>query len=286
MRFSAYWASWADCVPTIDARHFAVGESQVRELVDHPHTPCSRAAHDAAWSLEGVLVWSPPSWIAIRNGARPDLHQPEEFEPVNKRGWQHEAASRVDQRFRDEDLFGRLTDSGQALFRSQGGRGAGLALSTCPTCRVTRIPPQLFRVVFVLRLHHPLPLTARFCRCGIPLDSRGHHSAACARVGVLGRRGHALETVTVRICREAGGRVTTDARRLEVVVDGFPLCGGTTIMSTFHANGEARRAHEDGAALSAARRRKERTLVIQGALFLWCLTLKSAVVDRQRPSRS
>ena len=51
--------------------------------------------------------------------------------------WQHEAASRVDQRFRIEDLFARLTDSGQALVRSQGGPGAGLALSTCPTCRIT-----------------------------------------------------------------------------------------------------------------------------------------------------
>ena len=33
----------------------------------------------------------------------------------------------------------------------------------------------------------------------------------------------------------------------------------TTIVSTLHANGEARSAHVDGVALSAARRRKERT---------------------------
>ena len=112
---------------------------------------------------------------------------------------------------------------------------------------------------------------------------------------MLGRRGHALETVTVRICREAGGRFTTnvivrdldlaepnvaDARRLEEVVDGLPVFEGTTIVS------EARRAHDNVAALSAARRQKERTLVIEGALVWWCLTLKSAVVDRQRPSRS
>ena len=41
----------AGCVPTIDAHHPAVAESLVRELVDHHHTPCLRAAHDAAWSL-------------------------------------------------------------------------------------------------------------------------------------------------------------------------------------------------------------------------------------------
>ena len=59
-----------------------------------------------------------------------------------KRGWQHEAASRVDQ-FRDEDLFVRMTNSGQALVRSQGGPGAGLTLATCPTCRITRMERSL-----------------------------------------------------------------------------------------------------------------------------------------------
>ena len=58
---------------------------------------------------------------------------------------------------------------------------------------------------------------------------------------MLGRRGFALESATARVCREAGGKVTTnvmvrdldlddpraaDARRLEVVVDGLPLFGG------------------------------------------------------------
>ena len=39
---------------------------------------------------------------------------------------------------------------------------------------------------------------------------------------------------------------------------GDQLAVDTTIVSTLHANGEARRAHEDGAALIAARRVKER----------------------------
>ena len=67
-----------------------------------------------------------------------------------------------------------------------------------------------------------------------------------------------------------------DARRLEVVVDGFPLFGGvqfavdTTMFSALHANDEARRgaARTDGVALAAARRRKERTnpeLITHGA---------------------
>ena len=84
-----------------------------------------------------------------------------------------------------------------------------------------------------------------------------------------------------RVCREAGGRVTTnmlvreldlhvpvaDARRLEVVVDGLPLFGGaqlaidTTLVSVLHCDGTARprTANEDGVVLAIARQRKERT---------------------------
>ena len=69
----------------------------------------------------------------------------------------------------------------------------------------------------------------------------GHHRAACPRAGVLSRRGFSMESAAARICREAGGRVRTnafvrdlgvpganagDGRRLEVVVDGVPLFGG------------------------------------------------------------
>ena len=124
------------------------------------------------------------------------------------------------------------------------------------------------------------PPNPRNCRCGHHLDVFGHHRAACARAGVLSRRGYALESVMARVCREAGGRVTTnvpvrdldleiadraDARRLEVAVDGLPLFGGAqlaidaTIVSAIRGDGSARRGAsvEDGVALTAARRRKE-----------------------------
>ena len=75
---------------------------------------------------------------------------------------------------------------------------------TCPTCRITTIPPQLFRVTLLRRLRLPLHLTVRSCRCGLPLDEFGHHRAACAQAGVLSKRG-ALEIVVAGICREAQG---------------------------------------------------------------------------------
>ena len=74
---------------------------------------------------------------------------------------------------------------------------------------------------------------------------------------MLGRRGFALESAAGHICRETGGRVTsnvlirdldlpvpaTDGRRLEVVVDGLPLFGGcqlavdTTLVCALHCDG-------------------------------------------------
>ena len=90
------------------------------------------------------------------------------------------------------------------------GRKPAQAQDTSPLCLLTRFPLQVFRVILLRRLHLPLPLTARNCRCGHHLDVFGHHRAACARAGVLSRRGFALESVVARVCREAGGRVTTN----------------------------------------------------------------------------
>ena len=120
-------------------------------------------------------------------------------------------------------------------------------LGTSPTSHLTRLQPHLFRTILLRRLRQPLPLSERSCRCGRPLDSSGHHRAACAQAGALGRRGFAVESAAARICREAGGRVrvnvfvrdmdliipnANDGRRLEVVVDGLPLFGGRNWPST------------------------------------------------------
>ena len=155
----------------------------------HPDTPCLQAAADAARSLHGVRGFVPPSWEALSHGVRSEPLQPDEFEPGCQRGgWQHEAASRVEVQFRDENLFNRLDNASKALVRSQGGVGAGLAVSTCPLCRVTRLEPHLFRVLLLRRLR-PLPCRAQVA--GVAFHSIGHHRAACARAGILGRRGFA-----------------------------------------------------------------------------------------------
>ena len=98
--------------------------------------------------------------------------------------------------------------------------------------------------------------------------------SACAQAGVLSKCGWALENVVARICREAGGRVTTnvvvrdldlgqpdvvDGRRLEVIVDGLPLHrGALAIDSTLVCVLSTETAHR-WVVLQSVRRRKERT---------------------------
>ena len=246
----------------IHERHPDVAAHVVAGLLHPGDAPNLGAAARAADNLRGVGGFEPPVWHDLRLGARPPPTRTDDF-AFHGRGWQREAAARVEENHRE-----------RALLRAQGGAGGGVAFSAIPSCPLMRIDTPLFRVLLLRRLHLPLSPSSRFCRCGRPLDPCGHHRAACARAGVLGRRGFAVESAAARICREAGARVTTnifvrdldlgapiaDARRLEVVADGLPQLA-TTLVSTLKSNGEARRrtADFDGAALEVARRQKERT---------------------------
>ena len=167
--------------------------------------------------------------------------------------------------------------------RSQAGPGAGIAP---PAGYLTQILLHLFRVILLRRLLMRLLPSLHRCWCGRPIESFGHHRAACARSGVLGRRELALDSSAGgRVCREAGGRVSTDclmrdldfpmfatdSRRLDVVVDGRHLFGccqlgscllavDTTLVCAMHCDGTPHDGAPDreGVALEAARRRKER----------------------------
>ena len=132
----------------------------------------------------------------------PVQREPDEFEPgAERHGWQHEASSRVEREHRERRILPRLADNEKAMLRSQSGPGAGLALSATPSSPSSRIEPHLFRVLLLRRLRLPLPPVSRTCRCGRPTDVLGHHRAACARAGVLGRRGFALESAAARVSR-------------------------------------------------------------------------------------
>ena len=262
-----------DTLPMIHARHPVMANLLVRHLDGDSWSRSLRAASKAATELDLRQGFEVPSWSDVAGGLRPPDRDPEDHEPGGSRkGWQHEASSRVEQDFR-ESLFTGMTPSDRALVRSQSGPGAGVAFSASPSSMLRRIEAPLFRVLVQRRLRLPLPLSHHICGCGLSIDPLGHHRAAFSRTGALGRRGLALESALARVCREAGGRVATnlfvrnmdlgvpsagDNRRLEVVVDGLPLFGGaqlaidTTLVSALKGNGKHRRgaADRDGVALA------------------------------------
>ena len=174
-----------------------------------------------------------------------------------------------------DHLWPRFDNVRRALVGSQRGPLASAALTALPTSRATRIDPQPFRLFLCRRLHLPLPLSHRTCRCGRLLDQFGHHRAACPEAGVLGKRGFPLECAAAQVCREGGARVSTnvfvrdmdlaihnalDSRRLEVVADGLTLWRGaqlaidTKVVSPLRRDGTTRprSANFDGAVLEVA----------------------------------
>ena len=58
---SAYWASWADCLPMMFARHPEVASRLVRQLEGHSDSPFLSAAASSARVLSGTMGFHPPS---------------------------------------------------------------------------------------------------------------------------------------------------------------------------------------------------------------------------------
>ena len=169
----------------------APGQSPIRGVVQCQEVLCE-------------VGFAVPTCEALAEGAHPENPDLEDDSPAPRVGWKRPASSSARRK------------CGQCSTRpsehSCFPRGAPCVGSRSLVSHPPRKHDltQSFRLLLLRRLHLPLPLTARRCRCGRLLDSYGHHHAACARVGVLGRRGFALETVAARVCREAGGRVIND----------------------------------------------------------------------------
>ena len=271
-REAAHWASWADSLPMVHQRHPEVARMMVGGLA-RGAASCFTAVRGCVQSLVDV-GFEPPEWESLLVDARPQLE--EEEDPTQpKICWQKKGVSQVEQHHLQTVVWPTLSEPERALWRSHSGPLASAVFVAVPTTRTTRIEPQLFRVLLSRRLRRPLPFTSRSCRCGRLHDVFGHHRAACAEAGVLGRRGYALESAGAQVCREAGGRVSTnvmvrdldvaeprvDGRRLEIVVDGLPLFSGAQLAVDSTMVSPARRgvAVCGEKVLEEARRRKERT---------------------------
>ena len=260
MRLSpaAYWASWADCLSQVHARAPQVCTQFLQELEGPPsRAQCVREAQDAAALLaaEGMEV---PDWSTFKV---PDFPAPH---PVNSEvgewihGWQFHASVARDTLFATRVHL--LSTDHQALRASQRGPCASRHFTCLPTSQETRFTSEEFRTLMLVRLHLPLHVDERVCKCGQPVDVFGHHRSACSRIGLLKPRGTPAEVCMAQICREAGAHVkenqllrdlnvivpADDQRRIEVIANGLPFWGGkqvaidTTVVSTLTGRGMAR----------------------------------------------
>ena len=274
-RPAAYWSSWADSLEMIQQRHEPVCAQILHILTRGGGSFHVEGAVRARQDLQR-MGFDAPEWLPLAHGLRPrSQDRDDDGLGMPSHGWQHDASGKVTDDLMNR-VWPRLSEPSRALLRSQGGPMSGVPFSCCPVSPTSRFSSQEFRVLLLRRLWLPLPLSVHSCRCGRPLDAFGHHHAACATVGVLGRRGFSLESGAARVCREAGGRVSVnvfvrdldiailgvlDNRRLEVVADGLPLFHGaqlavdTTMVSPLKRDGPAfPRATVDGAALAWQRK--------------------------------
>ena len=277
----AYWSSWADTLPVLQAHLPELTHQILEQLNTHSQAPPAlQAAADAARTV-AATGWEPPTWAAIASSqTQAPAPPPAPAEGPFARGWQHKASTTAHAWLKAE-LFNAIPPASQALITSQSGPFASRTFTTTPYTNDFAYPSHLFRILLLRRLRLPLPLFARTCRCRRTFDSLGDHRAACAQSGVLRSRGGPLERAAARVCREAGARVTThtrladlnvqhvqhiDDRRIEVIANGLALWGGaqlavnTTLVSPLTRAGEPRRraGRFAGAALTDARKAKER----------------------------
>ena len=159
-----------------------------------PRRGARRASHQPKPGSFG----GPPTWVEL---ATETVHHPnvEDGEPNQPRvGWQAPAAREVESSFL-ANLRMTLSNAEGALLRSKGGPQASARLSVS-----RRIAPHVWNRnssgscscanCVSHSLFQPVPADV-----AVLFDVLGHHRAACANVGVLGRRGFALESAAARV---------------------------------------------------------------------------------------
>ena len=91
---AAYWAAWADVLPTLRQRYPLLAAEYVAELeTGVQNTECLKEvlAAESLLRREGYL---PPSYVDLAEGAKPPNPPPSELDPGERRhGWQYFAAS-------------------------------------------------------------------------------------------------------------------------------------------------------------------------------------------------
>ena len=180
---AAWWASWADALGMLRARHPGLAASIMGQLALGPQAEaqCIREVTTARDTLVAEGFTEAPSWEDLAAGARPpnpesDPAAPLEREPGDwQRGWQRAAAGARESHARREQVLPQLSHAGRALLRSQSGPGSGRVFTVVPSSPLTEVPAAEMRVLLLRRVRLPLRLSERSCRCRRFLDPLGDH---------------------------------------------------------------------------------------------------------------
>ena len=135
-KVAAFLASWSLFLPTIQAGHPAVATELVRQLEEFPTSPTLQKVATSRRELIGIMGSSHP-----RGGRRQKTPEPQK---KNRRS------------------------SSLVVCGEDGNmkrRPEGVALSTCPTCRLTKFDAQVFRVLLSFHLSLRAAAGVAFLRC-------------------------------------------------------------------------------------------------------------------------
>ena len=222
MRAAAQWASWVDSLRK--QRHPLTEVDGQTQLEAHEPVGCFLSVLQCQRQLTvvGLVI---PLWEELAN-TPPERVEPELNQP--KMGWQQRASQKLEDRFIHDTVWPALKTVPD--LSSAARPLASAPLTVLPTSKATKLDAQPFRLLLCRKLHLPLHLSMRTCRCGRLLDVFGHHRAAFAVAGVLGKKGYPLECAAAQVCREAGARVSTNVP-CETWIwspqqSGWPLFGG------------------------------------------------------------
>ena len=106
-KVSAFWASWADVLPTIRERHPAIADQLCVALQRGDrglHHRCSQCREQLIASGSDC-----PEWGDVARGLRPGQLSVDDPMPGARKGWQRGVAAHVDEAFRNsaQGLYGR-----------------------------------------------------------------------------------------------------------------------------------------------------------------------------------
>ena len=228
---AAFWASWADSLPTLSSRFPWFGAGLAARLQADPGdgsavqgVQCLEELQQAKRLLaeEGNL----PTWGQVLEGARPADLRSQAAPGEWKYGWQAVVSDAREQ----QDLNNLLAAAPApdcARLRSCGGGHNAAWLTTAPTSAAFRLSNAEHKFLMRFRLGLPALAEGGFCigkHCRCRLDAYGYHSVCCMRSGRPQVR-HSLACSGWRqILQEAGYRVHSERLLRDTCVVVPPAC--------------------------------------------------------------